>query len=213
MFDASALLVAAGPWLAAVVFVVVFIESGCLFPFLPGDSLLFAVGMVHHHLGLPLPVLIMVAAVAAIGGDSVGYLIGSTAGRRWFTPDARILKTSYLEQTEDFFARRGGAALVLARFVPIVRTFTPLAAGAGHYRYRRFLAWNTSGGILWSVGVVLLGIWLGGLDVVANHIDAWMVAVVLVSVLLPVIMFLRHRRRSAMGSRDRGTRLWNNKIP
>lgn len=200
MFDPSSLLVGAGPWVAAVVFAVVFIESGCLFPFLPGDSLLFAVGMVHLQLGLPLPVLITVAAVAAIGGDSVGYLIGRTAGRRWFRPDARILKTRYLEQTEEFFARHGGAALVLARFVPIVRTFTPLAAGAAHYRYRRFLAWNVSGGILWSVGVVLLGIWLDGLDVVANHIDAWMVAVVVVSVLPPVVGFLRRRRRSATGA-------------
>lgn len=200
MFDASTLLVGAGPWVAAVVFVIVFIESGCLFPFLPGDSLLFAVGMIHHQLGLPLPVLITVAAVAAIGGDSVGYLIGNTAGRRWFAPDARILKTRYLEQTEEFFARHGGAALMLARFVPIVRTYTPLAAGVAHYRYRRFLAWNVAGGILWSVGVVLLGIWLGGLPVVANHIDLWMVAVVVVSVLPPVITFLRHRRRSALGS-------------
>lgn len=200
MFDPSSLLVGAGPWVAAVVFVIIFIESGCLFPFLPGDSLLFAVGMLHHQLGLPLPVLLLVAAVAAIGGDSVGYLIGSTVGRRWFSDDARILKTKYLVQTEEFFARHGGAALVLARFVPIVRTYTPLAAGAAHYRYPRFLAWNVSGGILWSVGVVLLGIWLGGLPVVANHIDAWMVAVVIVSVLPPVITFLSRRRRSATGA-------------
>lgn len=200
MFDPSSLLVGAGPWVAAVVFVIIFIESGCLFPFLPGDSLLFAVGMLHHQLGLPLPVLLIVAAVAAIGGDSVGYLIGSKVGRRWFSDDARILKTKYLVQTEEFFARHGGAALVLARFVPIVRTYTPLAAGAAHYRYPQFLAWNVSGGILWAVGVSLLGIWLGGFDVVANHIDAWMVAVVVVSVLPPVITFLRHRRRSATGA-------------
>ncbi|WP_417215616.1 DedA family protein [Arthrobacter sp.] len=199
MFDPSTVLVGAGPWVAAVVFVIVFIESGCLFPFLPGDSLLFAGGMVHHQLGLPLPVLIAVAAVAAIGGDSVGYLIGSKVGRRWFSHDARILKTRYLQQTEDFFARHGGAALVLARFVPIVRTYTPPVAGAAHYRYSRFLAWNVSGGLLWSVGVVLLGIWLGGFEVVANHIDVWMVAVVVVSVLPPVITFLRRRRRSATG--------------
>ncbi|HXD27511.1 MAG TPA: VTT domain-containing protein [Arthrobacter sp.] len=197
MLDPSSLLVGAGPWVAAVVFVLVFIESGCLFPFLPGDSLLFAVGMVHHQLGLPLPVLIGVAAVAAIGGDSVGYLIGHRAGRRWFTPDARILKTRYLEQTEDFFARHGGAAVVLARFVPIVRTFTPLAAGAARYRYRRFLAWNVSGGLLWVAGVTLLGIWLGGFAVVAEHIDLWMVAVVVASMVPPATTFLRRRRRSS----------------
>lgn len=200
MLDPSTLLVGAGPWVAAVVFVVVFIESGCLFPFLPGDSLLFAVGMVHHQLGLPLPVLVCVAAVAAIGGDSVGYLIGHRVGRRWFAPEAKILKTRYLEQTEDFFARHGGAALVLARFVPIVRTFTPLAAGAAHYRYHRFLAWNVSGGILWAVGVTLLGIWLGAFPVVAHHVDLWMVAVVLVSILPPITTFLRRRRNRSTGS-------------
>lgn len=195
MLDPSTLLTSAGPWAAAIVFVFVFIESGCLFPFLPGDSLLFAVGMVHQQLGLPLPVLMIVAAVAAIGGDLVGYLIGSKVGDRWFSPEARILKTRYLEQTKEFFRSHGGPALVLARFVPIVRTFTPLAAGIAGYRFRSFLIWNASGGIAWAVLVTALGTWLGNLAIVANHVDLWMVLIVLVSIIPPALAVLRERRR------------------
>jgi membrane-associated protein len=199
--DPAGLLQGFGPGALAVIAAMVFIESGVLFPFLPGDSLLFTAGLLHQQLNLTLPVLIGVAAAAAIAGDQVGYLLGKRYGRRWFTDNARVLKTSHLTQTEDFFRRRhGGAAIVLARFVPIVRTFAPLAAGIGQYTYRKFTMWNIMGAIGWSASVILLGSWLGHFEVIANNIDLIAVAMVLVSVLPWGIEYLKRRKnQSATG--------------
>lgn len=192
--DPTSLLVNAGPWVLGVVALIVFIESGLLFPFLPGDSLLFTVGLLHAQLGLSLPVLILVVAVAAIAGDQAGYMLGRAVGRRWFTEDARILKLRHLESAESFFARYGGRALVLARFVPIVRTYTPLVAGAARYPYRRFIGWNVLGAVAWSVSVTLLGVWLGHVEFIKNNIDVLSVVIVVVSVVPIGIEALRHRR-------------------
>ncbi|WP_052207511.1 DedA family protein [Sinomonas humi] len=194
--DPTSLLVGAGPWVLGVVALIVFIESGLLFPFLPGDSLLFTVGLLHAQLGLSLPALILVVAVAAVAGDQAGYMLGKAVGRRWFKEDARILKLSHLESAESFFARYGGRALVLARFVPIVRTYTPLVAGAARYPYRKFLAWNVLGAIAWAVSVTLLGVWLGHVDFIKNNIDVLSVLIVVASVVPIGIEALRHRRAS-----------------
>lgn len=194
MLDPTSLLVDAGPWVLAVVGLIVFIESGLLFPFLPGDSLLFTVGLLHVQLGLSLPVLILVVMVAAIAGDQAGYLIGRAVGRRWFREDARILKLSHLESAESFFTRYGGRALVLARFVPIVRTYTPLVAGAARYPYRKFVGWNVLGAVAWAVSVTLLGVWLGHVEFIAKNIDVLSVVIVLASVVPIGIEMLRHRR-------------------
>lgn len=117
----------------------VFVESGLLFPFLPGDSLLFTGGLLHEALQVPLWLMILVPFIAAVAGDQVGYFLGNRFGRRFFSDDARFLKTSYLNRTEDFFLRYGGRAIVLARFVPIIRTYVPLVAGTARHPYRRFV--------------------------------------------------------------------------
>ncbi|UXM93638.1 DedA family protein [Paenarthrobacter sp. JL.01a] len=199
--DPAALLQGLGPATLAVVALMVFIESGVLFPFLPGDSLLFTAGLLHQQLDLTLPVLITVVTAAAIAGDQVGYLLGRRFGRRWFSDDARVLKTSHLAKAEDFFQRRGGPALILARFVPVVRTFAPLSAGMARYHYKSFALWNVTGAILWAGSVTLLGSWLGHFEVVAKNIDVIAVAMVLVSVLPWGIECLKRRRaRTAKSS-------------
>ncbi|GAB2759880.1 VTT domain-containing protein [Sinomonas soli] len=196
MLDPTALLTGAGPWVLGVIALMVFIESGLLFPFLPGDSLLFTVGLLHAQLGLSLPVLMLVVAAAAVGGDQAGYLLGRFVGKRWFRADARVLKLSYLDSAEEFFGRYGGRALVLARFVPIVRTYVPLAAGLAHYPYRRFIGWNVLGGVAWSVAITLLGVWLGHVEFIAKNIDILSVLIVAASV-IPVGLEIWRRRRKA----------------
>ncbi|HEY8753808.1 MAG TPA: VTT domain-containing protein [Arthrobacter sp.] len=192
--DPAGLLQGLGPGALAVIAGMVFIESGVLFPFLPGDSLLFTAGLLHQQLNLTLPLLIGVVAAASVAGDQVGYLLGRKFGRRWFKDDARILKTSHLTQTEEFFHRHGGSAIVLARFVPIIRTYAPLAAGTANYTYRKFTLWNIAGAVAWSASVILLGSWLGHFDVIANNIDIIAVAMVLVSVIPWGIEFLKRRK-------------------
>lgn len=197
--DPSALLQGAGGWVLLVVAVIVFIESGVLFPFLPGDSLIFTAGLLHVSLGLPLIVLIAVIVGAAIAGDQVGYWLGRRFGRTLFKPTARILNTRYLTTAEAFFARYGGRSLVLARFVPFARTFVPLAAGTAHYRYRSFLMWNIIGAVLWGVGLTVAGSLLGGVPFVADHVDLIALVIVVLSVVPTVFEIVRHVRRNKAG--------------
>jgi membrane-associated protein len=173
----------------------VFIESGVLFPFLPGDSLLITAGLGHEKLGLAVWVIALVAFVAAVAGDQVGYLLGDKIGVRLFKPDAKVLKTSRLERTEAFFEKYGGRALVLGRFVPVVRTYVPFAAGSARYPYRKFLPWNVLGAFLWAVGVTVAGSLLGGVPFITDNIDVLLTVIVLISVLPIVIEHLRHRAR------------------
>jgi membrane-associated protein len=194
LLDPASLLEGLGPAALGVISLMVFIESGVLFPFLPGDSLLFTAGLLHQQLQLTLPVLIGVVTAAAVAGDQVGYMIGRKYGRRWFKDDARILKTAHLTTTEDFFRRHGGAAVVLARFVPMVRTFAPLSAGIARYGYRSFTLWNFAGALAWGASVTLLGSWLGHYEIIANNIDVIAVLMVLVSVLPWGIQLLKRRR-------------------
>jgi membrane-associated protein len=201
LFDPETLLAALGPWALGGLSLIVFIESGLLFPFLPGDSLLVTAGLLHESLGLTVAVIALCAFVAAVAGDQVGYLLGRRYGRRWFRPDARVLKTAHLQQAEAFFERHGGPALVLGRFVPIVRTYVPLAAGTSGYRYRTFVVWNLTGALLWAVGMVVLGSLLGGLPFVADHIDLLAIALVVLSVLPIVLAGVRRSRAMKAGGR------------
>jgi membrane-associated protein len=194
LLDPSALLTGAGPWVLALIIAFIFIETGLLFPFLPGDSLLFTAALLSTALALPIPVLIIVAALAAIAGDQVGYMIGKRYGLRLFTPEARVLKTRYLERADSFFQKYGPRALVLARFVPVVRTYVPPIVGMSHLPYRKFLLWNVIGGVGWVVVCVLAGFWLGRIPVVANNVDLIAVAIVLVSIIPIGIEALRARR-------------------
>ena len=185
------------------IFAIVFAESGLLVGFfLPGDSLLFTAGFlasrpdsVDAALHLNLPLLLVGCAVAAIAGDQVGYLFGRKVGPSLFNrPDSRLFKREHAERAQGFFDRYGAKAIVLARFVPIVRTFCPVIAGVGRMDYRRFVTFNIIGGLLWGVGVTLLGFFLGQVDVIADHLELAILAVVGISILPIVVEAVRARR-------------------
>jgi membrane-associated protein len=202
IFDPQSFLTALGPAALIGLGLLVFVESGLLFPFLPGDSLLFTAGLLASSgiLHVPVWLVILVAFVAAALGDQVGYWLGHRFGRRLFRPDARVLKTRYLTEAEAFFARYGGPALILGRFVPVVRTYVPLAAGTSLYDYRRFVVWNLTGAALWTIVVSVLGVVLGQIPFVRAHIDVLAVLVVVVSVLPIVVSGVVRLRRSRRSS-------------
>jgi membrane-associated protein len=179
---------------------VVFAESGLLIGFfLPGDSLLFTAGLLiagDRYLNLPLWLVCLLVSVAAIAGDQVGYLFGKRVGPALFRrPNARLFKQSNLTRARDFFQTYGARSIVLARFVPVVRTFTPIVAGTSHMHYRTFLTYNVIGGSLWGSGVTVLGFLLGQVAFVRDNIELILVAIVVVSVLPILIELLRARRR------------------
>lgn len=194
------LLKALGSFATIGLIAIVFAESGLLVGFfLPGDSLLFTAGLVCagglEQVHLSLPVILVGCFVAAVAGDQVGYAFGKRVGPALFRrPDSRIFKQQYVAQADAFFDRHGARAIVLARFVPVVRTFTPILAGVGKMRYREFVTYNIIGGFVWSVGVIMLGYWLGNVPVVKDHIELFLIGIVLVSVIPVVIEYLRHRR-------------------
>ncbi|MET8087217.1 VTT domain-containing protein [Micromonospora sp. NPDC005237] len=184
---------------------IVFAESGLLIGFfLPGDSLLFTAGLLvadGHYLHQPLWLLCLLVAVAAIAGDQVGYLFGRRVGPSLFRrPNSRLFKQENVHRANDFFDRHGARSVVLARFVPIVRTFTPVVAGVSHMRYRTFLAYNIIGGALWGVGVTVLGYFLGQVAFVKANIEIILIGIVVVSVLPIGIQLLRSRWSTARTS-------------
>ncbi|GAA2484862.1 DedA family protein [Winogradskya humida] len=179
----------------------VFAESGLLIGFfLPGDSLLFTAGLLvagGTYLHQPLWLMCLLIPVAAVAGDQFGYLFGRRFGPALFRrPDSRLFKQENLTRAKDFFQRYGARSIVLARFVPIVRTFTPIVAGASHMHYRTFLIYNIVGGTLWGCGVTILGYFLGQIAFVKNNIELILIGIVLVSVIPVAIELLRSRNRS-----------------
>ena len=189
-FNLEDILISTGPWVLVVSAIIVFIESGGLFPVLPGDSLIFALGM-GLSLWLAFPVLI----VAAVAGGEVGYQLGARYGRNLFKDDAKFLSTKNLHAAEEFFAKRGGVALVLGRFVPIVRTFVSLAAGISSYPRRKFNLWNILGAVLWIGLIGTAGVLLGGIEFVHKNIELLAVIIVLVSVVPVAIEYIRGRKK------------------
>ncbi|WP_326598138.1 DedA family protein [Streptomyces sp. NBC_01803] len=181
------------------ILVIVFAESGLLIGFfLPGDSLLFTAGLLvstDEYLHYPLWLMCVLIAVAAVIGDQVGYLFGRKVGPSLFNrPDSRLFKQENVEKAHEFFEKHGPKSLVLARFVPIVRTFTPIIAGVCRMDYRTFVIFNVIGGVLWGCGVTLLGAALGKVDFVREHIELMLIAIVLVSLVPIAIEYLRARR-------------------
>jgi membrane-associated protein len=177
---------------------IVFAESGLLIGFfLPGDSLLFTAGMLitAKTLDFPLWAAIALICIAAILGDQAGYMFGKKAGPALFKrPDSRLFKQENVTKAHEFFEKHGPKSLVLARFVPIVRTFTPIIAGVSGMRYRSFLIFNVVGGILWGAGVTLLGSWLGSIEFVHKNIEPILLLIVFLSVVPIIIEFLRARK-------------------
>lgn len=193
-----------GPWALPGVALIVFIETGLLFPILPGDSLLFTVGLMTGAgvIKSPLWLVCLVLFLAALVGDQTGYGIGRYVGPKIFRrEDSRFFKQSYIDQTYAFFDKYGGRAIILARFVPIVRTYIPVAAGVGKMPYSHFVKYNAIGALLWGVGVTLLGYFLGQIDFVARHIEPILVLIVLLS-LMPMAFEVWRARRGEKLARD-----------
>jgi len=189
-----------GIWIYAILFLILFCETGLVVtPFLPGDSLLFVAGALAALPGNDLNVHIMAAllVVAAVLGDAVNYTIGRLFGERLFSnPSSKIFRRSHLDKTHAFYARHGGKTIILARFVPIVRTFAPFVAGMGHMSYRHFALFNVTGALLWVLLFSYAGYLFGDLPVVQENLKLLIVGIILVSILPGVIEVWRHRRQA-----------------
>ncbi len=181
---------------------IVFTETGLFVGFfLPGDSLLVTAGIFAAAGHLRLSSLLFFGSLCAVVGDQVGFLIGRQAGQALYRrEDSFFFRKRHLERAHDFYEKYGGKTIVLARFIPIVRTFAPAVAGAASMNYRRFVSYNVFGGILWVCGMLLLGYWLGSaIPDIDQHIHVVIVVVVFLSILPPIIEALRHRRQSGKG--------------
>jgi len=190
-----------GAWIYAILFLVIFCETGLVVtPFLPGDSLLFAAGTVAAVGGLDVHLLVVLLIVAAILGDSVNYAFGHYLGPRVFHyEDSFWLNRRHLDRAHAFYERHGGKTIVIARFVPIIRTYAPFVAGIGAMSYRRFLAYNVGGAVLWVVSLAYAGYYFGNLPVVKENLTLVLIGIIVLSVMPMVLEYLRHRFR---GSRE-----------
>ncbi|WCN02395.1 DedA family protein [Streptomyces sp. M92] len=180
------------------ILLIVFAESG-LFAFLPGDSLLFTAGLFvaqGEYISQPLWLVCTLIVLAAVIGDQVGYMIGKFLGPKLFNrPDSKLFKQENLDKAHEFMEKYGPKAIVLARFVPIVRTFAPIVAGAGRMQYRTFLTYNVIGGVAWGSGVTLAGYWLGQIEFIRTNVEPILVLIVVLSVVPIAIEYLRERKK------------------
>ncbi|MCL5428541.1 MAG: DedA family protein [Chloroflexi bacterium] len=193
----SEIISAYGLWTYLILFVIIFAETGFVVtPFLPGDSLIFAAAT-FAGLGLLNPLLLFaLLAVAAILGDSVNYAIGHAIGPRVFREDVRFLKREYLDRTHAFFEKYGGKTIILARFMPIIRTFAPFVAGVGAMTYGKFLVYNVVGGMLWVGLFTFLGYFFGNIPAVQENFTLVVLGIIFISILPPIIEFFRERGKT-----------------
>ena len=194
----AALVQSYGVWVYGILFLIVFSETGLVVtPFLPGDSLLFVAGTLAAAGGMDPVLLFFVLSVAAILGDTVNYMIGSTMGPKVFRKEsARFLKLEYLVRTQLFYDRHGGKTIILARFIPVIRTFAPFVAGIGKMPYGRFLGFNVAGGLLWVSFFVGGGYFFGNLPIVKQNLTAVILGIIVISVMPGFFEYLRHRRQN-----------------
>ena len=185
-----------GFWTYGILFFIVFLETGLVVtPFLPGDSLLFAGGTFAALGSLDVKWLMILLTAAAIGGDTVNYWIGYTAGPKVFNRQkSRLFNKEYLHRTHQFYEKYGGKTIIIARFIPIIRTFAPFVAGVGSMTYGRFVAYNVAGGIAWVVTFVLGGYFFGNIPLIKHNFSLVIVAIIFLSILPGIIEFLRHRK-------------------
>lgn len=185
-----------GPWVYAILFLIVFCETGLVVtPFLPGDSLLFAAGAIAAGGNLNLYILMLLLFVAAVLGDTVNYFIGDKAGRNLMRRYPRLIKQEYIARTHDFFERYGGKTIIIARFVPIVRTFAPFVAGVGEMSYTRFMSFNVIGAFLWVVLLVPAGYFFANVPFVKKNFSVVILAIIILSILPGLFEVWRERRR------------------
>lgn len=185
-----------GTWTYLILFLIVFCETGLVVtPFLPGDSLLFAAGTFAALGALDLWLVVLLLIIAAVAGDTVNYWIGAHIGPRAFRGDIRFLRQEYLDRTHAFYEKHGGKTIILARFVPIIRTFAPFVAGVGAMSYPRFLTYNVVGAVLWVGLFVLGGYFFGNIPVVRENFTLAILAIIAISILPILVEALRARRR------------------
>lgn len=185
-------------WTYLILFFVIFMETGFVVtPFLPGDSLIFAAGAFSARPDTPLNVvaIFIMLSLAAVLGDTANYWIGHTIGPRAFSGNVRFLKKEYLDQTHAFFEKHGGKTIILARFIPIIRTFAPFVAGVGEMSYLHFISYNVIGGIAWVALFCFGGYFFGNLPFVERNFSLVIIAIIIISVLPAVIEYLRSRSR------------------
>ncbi|HZK85515.1 MAG TPA: DedA family protein [Desulfosporosinus sp.] len=185
-----------GMWTYLILFAIVFAETGFVVtPFLPGDSLLFVAGAFAASGSLSLPVVVMILCAAAIIGDTLNYQIGHFIGPSVFKKDnVRFLNKEHLIQTQQFYLKHGGKTVIIARFIPVIRTFAPFVAGIGTMSYWRFLAYNVIGGLAWVVTIVFGGYFFGNLPIVRNNFTLVIFAIIFISILPGIIGFARRKR-------------------
>jgi membrane-associated protein len=188
-----------GAWVYALLFAIVFTETGVVvMPFLPGDTLLFVVGALAAAGGMDITTVMTVLVAAALTGDNVNYWIGRWAGPKVFrAEESRWFSRKYLERTHAFYERHGGKAIIIARFVPIVRTYVPFVAGIGTMSYARFLGFSVVGALLWVVSLCQAGYWFGNIPLVKDNLGVVIVIIVAISVTPIALEFLRARRSRA----------------
>lgn len=186
-----------GAWIYLILFLIIFAETGLVVtPFLPGDSLLFVAGTLAAAGGMDIVLLMVLLCIAAIIGDSVNYAIGKHVGDR-MVRSGRFIRQEHIDRTHAFYEKYGGKTIVIARFVPIVRTFAPFVAGIGKMDYGRFLLFNVTGGILWVVSLTAAGYFFGNLPIVKDNLSLVVLGIVVASIMPAVVEYLRHRRAAA----------------
>jgi len=185
-----------GGWTYGILFFVIFMETGFVVtPFLPGDSLLFAAGALAASTGaFDMVFLFVLMFIAAFAGDSVNYWIGHTVGPKAFTGTSKLFKKEYLERTQAFYEKHGGKTILLARFIPIIRTFAPFVAGIGKMRYGYFITYNIVGGFLWTGLFLFGGYFFGNLPFVSDNFSFVVIAIILISLIPAVVEVLRNRK-------------------
>lgn len=185
-----------GIWTYLLLFLVIFAETGLVItPFLPGDSLLFAVGAIAAAEALDIMWLFAILSIAAIAGDSANYAIGKYFGGIILAKHSRIIKKEHIDKTHKFFERYGGKTIIIARFVPIVRTFAPFVAGIGKMSYRKFFSYNVIGGLLWVSLFVFGGFFFGNIPIIKKNFSITIFVIIILSMLPGIIEIIRHKRR------------------
>lgn len=179
-------------WIYVILFLVIFVETGVVvMPFLPGDSLLFAAGSIAAIGQMNILILLGLLFAAAFLGDTANYLIGNFIGPRVFSRDYKLIKRAHLLRTQEFFEKHGPKTIIIARFIPIVRTFAPFIAGIGKMNYGKFISYNLIGGAVWVFGLTMAGYWLGEIPWVKKNFELVVLGIIVVSVMPPVIEFLK----------------------
>ena len=184
-----------GIWAYVIMFLVIFCETGLVVtPILPGDSLLFALGAFAAQGALNIEILLISLCIAAVAGDTVNYSIGKFLGPKVFHyPDSRFFKREYLVRTHQFYEKHGGKTIIIARFIPIIRTFAPFVAGIGTMKYLRFISYNVVGGISWICFFLLAGYYFGGIPAVKRNFTLVIIAIIIISVMPGVIEYVRQK--------------------